>query len=156
MLRDYIDRFYSKLYERTLDLRKNDYEKAIKLASWKHRILNLWNKIEVKEILYPDIDRKTVDVGVNYKTEVVLDLNGLNPEEISLEFIIGNQRVDGTRRELISTQEYKLEGMEGSVARYQLEVSPAQAGIFDYGIRITPQNSDIDCSKDMGLVRWIS
>ena len=155
MLRDYIDRFYSKLYERTLDLRKNEYAKAINLAAWKHKILKLWDGIEVKEIVYPDVDRKTVDVGVKYKTEVVLDLNGLTPEEICLEFIIGDQRVNGFQRDLVSTQEFKLEGMAGTVATYKLEISPSQAGIFDYGLRIIPRNPDIYCSKNMGLVRWI-
>jgi len=155
MLRDYIDRFYSKLYTRTVDLQKNGYENAIRLASWKHKILQNWDNIEVLNIVYPNAERQSVEIGLKYNSEVVIDIPNLTPEEIGVELIVGDQHVDGIQRDIISVQEYKFEGMEGSKARYKLETIPTQAGIFDYGIRVFPMNPDCDCREHLGLVKWI-
>lgn len=153
MLRDYIDRFYSKLYERTLELRKNDYEKASQLASWKRRILNAWDDIEVIKIEYPHVDSGKVEMGKSYPSELVLDLKTLNPEEIGLEFIVGEETERGLK--LISSEEFGLVKTEGSKAWYTIDVTPIRPGIFDYGIRMSPRNPGCRDCREMNIVRWI-
>lgn len=155
MLRDYIDRFYSKLYKRNQELKKNGYENAIKLASWKNKILENWDKIEVLEIVYPDVELHSVEIGIEYNTEVVLDLHSLSPEEIGVELIVGDQHADGNQRDIVNVQEYELEGMEGTKARYKLLTVPTQSGIFDYGIRVFPKNPECECREYLGIVKWI-
>ncbi|MGC9342578.1 MAG: alpha-glucan family phosphorylase, partial [Bacteroidales bacterium] len=89
MLRDYIDRYYDKLYERTVKLRDNDYEMATRLAAWKRKILNAWDEIDVLHVQFPDVDMKKIVLGKSYASEILLDLKNLKPEEIGVEFIIG-------------------------------------------------------------------
>ncbi|MBE0654436.1 MAG: alpha-glucan family phosphorylase, partial [Bacteroidales bacterium] len=156
MLRDYIDRFYSKLYERNTRLKENDYEKAAKLASWKRRVLNTWDEIEVLSIQYPDVNKKTIQLGKEYTSELVIDLKSLNPEEIGLEFIVAEQNGNNSDYSIISSEEFELQKTEGSKAWYSIRITPGHPGIFDYGIRMYPRNPECRCRQDMNIVRWIS
>ncbi|MDX2432478.1 MAG: alpha-glucan family phosphorylase, partial [Bacteroides sp.] len=85
MMRDYLDRFYMKLYERTLKLREKDYQIPKELAHWKHRILEHWKNIQVLEYELPDIAREEFMVGKVYTGKVKLDLDGLSADEIGVE-----------------------------------------------------------------------
>lgn len=154
MLRDYIDRYYNPLFERTMNLRTNDYEMAARLAAWKRRVLAAWNSIEVISVNYPDFNMQAVTVGNNYPAEVVLDLKTLSSDEIGVEFVVAEELKDG-RKKIISRQDFKVEKAEGSMVQYRLETTPTQPGIFDYGIRIYPKNDMLAHYQDMNRVRWI-
>ncbi len=154
-MRDYIDRFYNKLYDRSLKLRKNEFEMASRLAHWKRRILNAWNQVEVVSVIYPDTNRQSITVGNSYVSEVVLDLKTLSPKEIGIEYITGDPDESGLHMKIVSVQEYTLEKTEGTKAWYRLETTPTEPGIFDYGIRLFPKNNLLAHRQDMALVRWI-
>ncbi len=155
MLRDYIDRYYQPLYERTLMLRENEFEKVRSLASWKRKVLNVWEQIEIIEMKNPEIDKSSIEIGKSYISEVVLDLKTLSPEEIGVEFIIGDMSDDGHNINLIDVQEYQQVKTAGSKVFYKLDMTPTQPGIYDYGIRISPRNPMLAHRQDFSLVRWI-
>jgi len=154
MLRDYIDNFYQELYERTLKLRENDYELASKLSAWKRKVLNAWDEIELVKIKYPDVDMKKIEIGKSYTSELILDLKNLNPNEIGLEFIIGEENQTGMK--IISAEDYSLVKTEGSKAWYDIKITPSKPGIFDYGIRMYPRDPESQSREDMSIVRWLS
>lgn len=155
MLRDYIDKFYFLQYERSKLLRENEYRKAIRLSGWKHRMFNNWDNIEVIDIVYPGADKKSIDMGSGYQTEVTLDLKELSKEEIGVELIVADQHAEGGGRDIVSIQEFDIEKAEGSIVTFSLELSPDHAGIFDYGFRIFPKNPECNCRQDLDMVRWI-
>ena len=155
MLRDYIDTFYSKLYERNTMLKDNDYEKASRLASWKRKVLNSWDEIEVIGIKYPDVDKKTIELGKPYTSELQIDLKTLSPEEIGVEFIVAEQN-DNSGYKILSASEFQLQKTEGSIAWYYIQITPVHPGIFDYGIRMYPKNPECNCRQDLTIVRWLS
>ena len=155
MLRDYIERFYTGLYKRTLKLRENEYEMASRLATWKRKILNAWSQIEVVSVVYPDTNRPNITVGTNYISEVVLDLKTLSSREVGIEYVTGDLDESGVHMKIVSIQEYELVKTEGSKAWYRLETIPTEPGIFDYGIRLYPRNDLLAHKQDMGLIRWI-
>ncbi len=155
MLRDYIDKYYVKLYDRSLKLREEEYEMAGRLAHWKRRILNAWSQIDVVSVVYPDTNRQNITVGNKYVSEVVLDLKTLSPNEIGIEYITGEIGETGDFMKIVSVQEFELEKAEGSRAWFRLETVPVEPGIFDYGIRLYPKNDLLAHKQDIGLVRWI-
>ena len=155
MLRDYIHRFYSPLYNRTKKLRENDFEMASHIAAWKHKVLNVWNEIEVLDISYSDINRQSISIGNVYTTEVILDIKTLQPNEVEVEFVVGDQDPETGLMTIISKQAYEIEKSEGSKVWYSLKTKPTQPGIFDYGIRIFPKSPLLRRPQDLNLVRWI-
>ncbi len=155
MLRDYIDRFYIKLYDRNNKLMENDYDRLSRVSTWKRKILKAWDEIEVINIKYPDVDMKNIEIGKHYSSDVIVDLKTLDPKQIGVEFIVGEQNeMDGSMN-IISTGDYSVVKTEGSRVHYKIDIAPPKPGIFDYGIRMYPKNPICEC-RDMFIVRWLS
>jgi len=155
MLRDYIDRFYMKLYERSLKLRERDYQMPKELARWKHRILTHWKNIKVLEYDIPDVIREEFKVGKTYTGRVVLDVNGLSAGEIGVEMV--HTKTAGGHEQSVfrGTQEFECTRSEGSIAEYTFVQKVDETGLFDIGLRIFPKHKSIPHRMDFPLVRWI-
>lgn len=53
MLKDYIDRFYSKEAKRSKLLVADNYKKAKEIAAWKQEVVAKWDSIEIKSVNLP-------------------------------------------------------------------------------------------------------
>ncbi len=155
MIRDYIDRFYAKLYERSNLLKEKDSLIPMELALWKNKVLEHWKNIKVVEYDFPDVTREQFVMGNSYTGKVVLDLDGLSSEEIGVEMVhTKSSRVDGP---LIfrGTEEFKCTRVDGSLAEYTFVQQVDESGEFDIGFRIFPKHEHIPHRMDFPLVRWI-
>ncbi len=155
MLRDYLDRYYMKLYKRTRALKKKDYHLPKELARWKHRILTHWKNITVLEYDFPDVTREEFKVGNTYSGKVVLDLDGLNHEEIGVEMVMTNSVVGDEQSEYRGTLDFECTRTEGSTAEYSFFLQVDETGLYDVGFRIYPKHEHIPHRMDFPLVRWI-
>ena len=155
MIRDYLDRFYMKLYERTLKLRENEYHLPKELAHWKHNILERWKNIKVLEYDLPDIAREEFMVGRVYTGKVTLDLDGLSADEIGVEMVHAKGANENGEAKFRGTQEFECTRVEGNIAEYTFEQEVNETGVFDIGFRIYPRHVDLPHRMDFPLVRWI-
>jgi phosphorylase/glycogen(starch) synthase len=155
MLRDYLDRYYMKLYDRTLALRKKDFHLPKELARWKHRILTHWKNIKVLDYEFPDVTREEFKVGQTYSGKVVLDLDGLSKDEIGVEMVMTNS-VSGAEQSVYRGKlEFECTRSEGTVAEYTFGLLVDETGLYDVGFRIFPKHVAIPHRMDFPLVRWI-
>jgi hypothetical protein len=155
MLRDYIDRFYMKLYDRSVMLRDKDYHVPKELAHWKNRILTHWKNIKVLEYDIPDVTREEFVVGETYTGKIVLDLDVLNADEIGVE-MVHTKSVSGHEQSVfMGTQEFECTRKDGSIAEYTFVQEVNETGVFDIGFRIYPKHNMIPHRMDFPLVRWI-
>ncbi len=155
MLRDYLDKFYMKLYDRTLVLRKNDFRLPKEMARWKHRVLTHWKGIKVLEYDIPDLTREDFVVGKTYTGKVVLDLGELSAEEVGVE-IVRTKSISGQEHSHFKgTKEFECTGTKGSIAEYTFVHEVEDTGLFDIGFRIFPRHKLIPHRMDFPLVRWI-
>ncbi len=155
MLNDYKDRFYGKLYERSVRICNNDFELAKQIASWKQRMLRGWDSLEVVSIKYPDTSGNTLMLGREHTGEVVLDLKELNVANIGVELVVADKNPANGNLDIMEIQELQLAGTEGSLARFRLQINPTRAGAFNYGIRVYPRHPEMPHRQDLGLVKWI-
>ena len=155
MLRDYIDRFYLKLAERSLMLNKKDRRKPKELAHWKHKILEHWKNIKVVEYDFPDVNREEFIMGNTYTGKVILDLDGLSAEEIGVEMVVTKSSGEHDVLVLGGIQEFECTRVDGSLAEYTFVQTIDETGVFDIGFRIFPKNEDLPHRMDFPLVRWI-
>lgn len=155
MLRDYIDRFYMKLAERSDLLNKKDRRKPKELAHWKHRVLERWKNIKVVEYDFPDVTREEFIMGNTYTGKVVLDLDGLSAEEIGVEMVVTKSGGEHDTLVLGGIQEFECTNVDGSLAEYTFVQTIDETGVFDIGFRIFPKNEDLPHRMDFPLVRWI-
>ena len=155
MLRDYIDRFYLKLFERSRRLREKDNLIPKELALWKHRILEKWKGIRVVEYDFPDVTREEFVVGNTYTGKVVLDLDGLSADEIGVE-MVHTRRSSGNEHQVFrGAEEFECTRVDGSMAEYTFVQKVDETGVFDIGFRIYPKHEHIPHRMDFPLVRWI-
>ena len=155
MLRDYYDRFYNKLFERTKIMRKNDYFLSKELASWKRHILENWSGIRVLEYDFPDVTREEFIVGRTYSGKVVLELGDLKPGEIGVE-MVHTKSASGLRGDRFrGTAEFRVTHVEDSRVEYTFEQNVPETGVFDIGFRIFPRHEALPHRMDFPLVRWI-
>ena len=155
MLRDYIDRFYMKLFARSKILREKDNLIPKELALWKHKILEHWKNIKVVEYDFPDVTRGEFVVGNTYTGKVVLDLDGLSAEEIGVEIV--HTRSGSGHEPLLfrGKKEFECTRVDGVLAEYTFQQKVAETGVFDIGFRIFPKHEHIPHRMDFPLVRWI-
>jgi glycogen phosphorylase/synthase len=155
MLDDYIERFYTRQYKRSLKIRDNEFEMAKQLAAWKRRIYRGWENIEIVDIVYPDAEDKPLMLGHEHTGELVLDLKEVNATSVGVEQVIVDIHPYNGNVDMVDVQELPLLETEGSRARYKLQVYPTKAGAFHYGIRLFPKHPELPHRQDLGFVRWI-
>jgi hypothetical protein len=155
MLRDYIDRFYMKLFNRSRLMKEKENLVPKELALWKHKILENWKNIKVLEYDFPDVTREEFVVGNTYTGRVVLDLGSLSAEEIGVEMV---HTISGNGHEaqiFRGRQEFECTRVEGSQAEYTFVQNVNETGVFDVGFRIYPKHEHLPHRMDFPLVRWI-
>jgi glycogen phosphorylase/synthase len=156
MLKDYNEQYYGNLYKRSELIRKDDFELAKDLSSWKKKVFRAWESIEVISVKSPDISKEPIVLGKNYFGEVILDLNELSADDIGVEIVIAEMIApDSTEVKVTFTQEFKLVSLEGKIATYRVDIVPVKTGAYDYGIRIFPKNASLPHKQDFNLVKWI-
>ena len=155
MIRDYIDRFYLKLYERSKKLKEKDNLIPKELALWKNKILHEWKGISVVEYDFPDVTREEFMVGNTYTGKVVLDLGALSAEEIGVEIVHTRSGNGSEAQFFLGTDDFECTRVDGSMAEYTLVQKVDETGVFDVGFRIYPKHEHIPHRMDFPLVRWI-
>jgi phosphorylase/glycogen(starch) synthase len=155
MFNDYSKQYYQPLYARKCEMVKNDFNLAKELSSWKKKVFRSWESIEVLSMKTPDVLREEIIVGNEYKCEVVLDLNELNPEDVGVEFLVVEMLSEQGRAKLSDRKEFHLAGVSGRTAIYEVSLLPNKTGAFEFGIRMFPKHPALPHRQDFSLVKWI-
>lgn len=152
---DYIEKYYQPLDERSQRIKSNDYALAKELSTWKKRVRNGWESIEVVSVKYPDMSNEAVVLGKNYEGEVALDLNELAPKDIGVEFVIADFDPQTNKRHIALIQEFTLDRVENRIAHYKINIVPQRSGVYEFGIRIFPKHSELPNRQDFNYVKWL-
>lgn len=154
MIRDYEDRFYHKLFERSAKIKNNDFELAKKIAAWKRRVTREWETMEVIVVKQFNTSMEAIVLGKEYTSEVIIDLGELLPDDIGVELVIADL-IESNEVKIKRVQEFVLDSVDGSRATYKLNMVPVEPGAFDSGIRVFAKNPDLPHRMDFPLVRWV-
>ena len=155
MFNDYMVRYYTPLFARKKEMVNNDYEIAKTLSSWKKKVYRSWESIEVLSVKTPDVYKGAITVGQKYRCEVAVDLSELSPDDIGVEFIAVELHSGNDHMKLHECKEFKLSGVSGRTAIYELELLPFKTGAYDFGVRLFPKNTNLPHRQDFSLVKWI-
>jgi glycogen phosphorylase/synthase len=154
MMDDYYERFYNKLYKRSLAMKKNDYQMAIEIAAWKESMKEKWNQMEIVSVEIPDYERQPIKLTEKYRGEIKIDLKDIKPEEIGVELVVADKITNGKVR-LFSKYSAELSKLEGNIASYIVERTPVKPGSFNYSVRIFAKNNLLPYQQDFPLVKWV-
>ena len=154
MIRDYQNKYYNPLFERSKKIKNNNFALAKEIASWKFRISSQWDYIEIKSIDIPDGVTNKMNIGNEYPITVKVDLKNLLSEEVGLELVIVEDEGEKSFK-IIDAIGFNIVEHEDYISVYKLNFQPNYPGSFSYGLRLFPKNENLPHRQDFKYVRWI-
>jgi len=154
MMRDYENRFYNKLFERSKKIKENDFELAKRISNWKRRISRVWDSIEVIQVKQFNTSLEAIILGKEYTADLTLDLGELSVDDIGVELVVADL-IENNEVKIKRIHEFTLDSVEGTRATFKLSIVPVFPGAFDCGIRIFARNPEIPHRMDFCMVRWV-
>jgi alpha-glucan phosphorylase-like protein len=153
MLDDYQHRFYDKLAERSKMLRKNNFHVAREIESWKSKIREGWQHLDVIRIAVPDPARKYLALGDDFVAEIELKLNGIKADDLGIDILFGLKEMDSVKK-IVHKEEMKLVDSAPGTAKFTCKISMEKVGIYHYAFRIYPKNKLLANRQDFNLIKW--
>jgi len=155
MFDDYIDRFYSKLADRSAKLTKNSFALAKELALWKENMATRWDSIEVIEFDYNEkLVNRRIEVGDVIKISLILDKHDITGD-IGAE-VVQFYNDSTTGMDKVTIYAMNVVKTEGTRLHYELDFVASEAGTFKFGLRIYPENKNLPHRMDFAYVRWLN
>jgi len=153
MLTDYCNQYYIPQSKRYGELIADNASLARSIAQWKQFVLAEWNNIRVESYAQPD-SSYVLSPNILLKSEVVLDLGRLHPEDIGVEVIFSTSDEKGDLH-IQNVCELTVTKYENGKATYQAETLPDRTGMYQVGTRIFPKNPLLPHRQDFPLVKWL-
>lgn len=150
MIDDYIDRFYDPEAKRFERLTADNYKLAKEIVSWKEQFVNAWDGVKVIDFK-TDGSQATL-TGKEFTIDAKIDTNGLG-RGVGLEYV-AYQVEDGVEK-LYKVKPFEVVAENNGVLDFQLKEKIRDAGVYRYGFRLYPVNSELPHRQDFAYVRWI-
>jgi starch phosphorylase len=153
MVSEYLAKFYLPATRQGRRYGESDFEAARRLAEWKAHVRSSWPKVGVRRL---DTPKKRIAFGDNVRFEVGVNLNGLKPEDVRVEFLIAKQ-ISRENEVPPACHQFQSEGVHTDKGehRFVLELSPEHCGKLGYRIRLYPHHQLLTHQFEMGMMRWL-
>jgi len=149
MVKEYMDKFYSKAMSNYIWLTRDNYRGAKEIAAWKDRVTASWPKVSFVDVKVLD-DRSGL--------EVTVDLDGLKPEDVRVELYYG-VRAEGYTVEKPHIVELRhpqrLEDNKWLYTYHGSALKHLEDPCWHYAVRIHPHHEKLPHRFLLGLVKWI-
>ena len=153
MVGEYLAKCYLPASQRHRLYQQNQYENSRLVAEWKARVRHAWSGVAMHRL---DTGRMEIIYGESLRLEVGVKLNGLNPDDVVVELLIG---LLAKHENLQSSRRYSFEATgtmtEAGENIFSLEVQPEQCGKLEYHIRAYPYHEMLTHPFEMGMMRWL-
>jgi starch phosphorylase len=152
MLGEYMSQLYEPAHTAYQTIRRDSFAAVRRLAEWKAVVQSSWDQVSFVEV-GPDAGGALVS-GQPMPLRVVVDLAGLNPEDVRVEAVIGNVGVAGNleRTEVLALPAV---GQQDNATVFAREFVPSQTGRLGYSVRISPNHSDDPFTRPCNaLLKW--
>ena len=153
MLVDYLNKLYvpqmQRLHETHSDVAKvNDY------LQWENALKSKWSLIKITPTA--ELDELSVNAGKNIKMACNVFLNGITPDDVTVEVYCG--RLDETGKMTNSLySEMKVEKETGeSEYRYSTDLCIDEGGNYGYTFRVLPKHHLLINKHDLSLCKWLT
>jgi starch phosphorylase len=151
MVRQYVDKFYGPASRQWVRYSADDFAAARTLSDWKERVRQAWGRVALRRL---DDPARRITYGGNFQIQVAVNLDGLTPDDVRVELLIGRASRQGQDKDLKSMR-FTPDGMAGSEQVFSLEMTPENCGRLIYRIRVYPHNELLTHPFEMGLMIWL-
>ena len=152
MVGEYVQKFYLPAARQGRRYATEGHAPARTLANWKARIRSAWPGVGLQRL---DEPRKRLAFGEMLRIEVAVQLNGLEPGDVTVEALFGRplaEQHNGRNHHYALTHCGTTEQGEH---RFALDLTPEQCGKLEYKIRAFPTHALLTHRFEMGLMVWL-
>ncbi len=151
MVSDYVQKFYAAARNHCARLQARERQEAAELARWKSNVRQHWDKVHAERL---DEARPWLQYGTALPVRVRAFLNGLAPEDVMVECVLG--RTDG-HGSFHPEAVYPLQHTEqdGKSHIFHLDLQPDECGLKTYRLRLYPHHRLLAHPFEMGYLIWI-
>ena len=152
MVKEYATKCYMPSSE-AYHLLADNIENAKTALIWRDRVNSNWAKIRI--VALKDNMQSVNSIGSECRMEVTVDLDGLSPEDVQVQALVG--RVD-SNRDLRDIEVVNLDdsAKDGTVHVYKACFRCTVTGNRGYTVRIIPKSDFVHVPSEMKLVKWHS
>jgi starch phosphorylase len=152
MVGEYVSKFYGAAADHGRRYNDDAYAAAKAVAAWKARVRAAWPGVALRRV---DVPQSRFKFGQSVRLEVAVALNGLAPEDVVVELLLGVPEYESAEEK---PRRYRF-GADGAVdsarkQRFVLELAPDICGRLDYRIRAYPWHQLLAHPFELGLMLW--
>jgi glycogen phosphorylase len=151
MVTEYVNKFYGPASRQCSRFTGNDYAAARAVSEWKGRIRQSWGGVTLRRL---DDPVRRITYSENIQLQVAVNLNGLTPEDVRVEMLVGRASRLGQEKEL-RVLPFNATGPNGNECVFTLEMTPEYCGRLIYRIRLYPHHELLTHPFEMGLMLWL-
>ena len=152
MVSQYVGKFYAPAARDGRQFAGEDFAVARHVADWKARVRAAWPGVRLYRV---DAPERRLKFGAAIHLELAVQLNGLHPEDVTVEALFGRPGRNGG---IGRVRHYALTctgpGEHGAM-RYTLELTPELCGKLEYRIRAFPTHPSLIHPLETGLMIWL-
>lgn len=161
MVREYVERLYLPAAAAERRMLADSAAGARELAAWKARLIEAWPRVSVPYVESGGVD-VVPQVGDTLHVRAHVYLDGLNPDDVSVQVVHGRAR---NGDELIDPQYTELTAVPAQAAapsgrpdaalgavQFAGTVTLARAGNFGYNVRVVPRHPLLASPAELGLI----
>ena len=153
MLGEYVNKFYAPAAAQWRKYAGENFSGAQHVAAWKEKVRAAWSGVRLRRVDQP-IDR--VRYGDALRFEVAVQLNGLAPEDLTVELVItrpGERNPSKSKRYALR-HEQVIDPDHGEHL-FARQLTLEQCGKIDYRIRAFPHHDLLTHPFEMGMTVWL-
>lgn len=152
MIRDYIDRFYSKEAARSKKLKANNYAIAKEIVAWKENVVEKWDSVNAVDIQLSDSLSNSTNDGAPIEATIKLDTAGLG-KDLGVELVI--YREEDGQQKFHRVIPFDVVAEDGNMLTYHMKQNTKDSGVFRFGIRVFPWNEKLPHRQDFAYMKWL-
>ncbi len=152
MIRDYIDRFYTKEANRSKSLKANNFAVAKEIVAWKENVVDKWDSVHEVDVQLSDSLKNSTNDGEPIEATIKLDTAGLG-RDLGIELVVYREE-DGEQK-FHCTIPFDIVAEDGNILTYHMKHKTKDSGVFRFGFRIYPWNDKLPHRQDFAYMKWI-
>jgi len=155
MVREYTEKFYIPGIQSYDSLTKDNYNLTRDISAWNHHVKNVWNKVSVSSIDFPETDG-SARVGQTIPVKIDVFLGDLTPQDVRVEIVRGRLNV---RDEIENSENFTAtleNSREDGSHTYHVDMVCTKSGRLGVTARILPNNERHMIKEHPRLVAWLN
>ena len=121
------------------------------MAGWKAKVRQAWSGVSLRRLDEPS---RRISFGDSFTLRVAVNLNGLAPEDVRVEVLVGRASKDGQDKDLHAIP-MKAQGWHAQECLFNLELTPEMCGKLIYRVRTYPYHDLLTHPFETGLMVWL-